>query len=114
MLLTVFEICNALSDIMMNEETVVGVLLALIPGLVLIIMAFLLKEKIGYGDGLVMMITGMTMGFYKAVNILCIAFLLSAVCSVILLSIKKADRNTKLPFIPFITAAEVIAFGIFK
>lgn len=72
------------------------------PGLFLLAVAWITKEKVGYGDGLVMMVCGAFLGLFGAVSCLMTALFLSALVALYLLIIKKCGRKKELPFVPFI------------
>ncbi|MCR4764019.1 MAG: A24 family peptidase [Lachnospiraceae bacterium] len=84
---------------------VMSVLCALLPGAALLGLAFLSRESIGYGDGLLALCIGPLFGWEHMAGAICLAFFLSAMVSVALLAAKRADRSTQLPFVPFLTAA---------
>lgn len=80
---------------------------AILPGDVLLVTAFLTK-KAGYGDGIVMLFLGILSGSVKSLLIFAVSLFLAAVFSVILLGVRKVGRNTRIPFLPFLTAAWLI------
>lgn len=85
--------------------------IAVLPGAILILTAYL-TGKIGYGDGLVMLILGIAAGYKKSLVIFMISLMLAAILSALLLLLRKADRNTRIPFVPFITAAVLASYFI--
>ena len=78
---------------------------ALLPGILLLSLSFLSGEGIGYGDGLMGLCIGPVFGAEAMAAGICMAFFLSALLSVVLLVLRRADRKTRLPFIPFLAAA---------
>ena len=76
--------------------------------------AFLTREGIGYGDGILALLLGPVFGTEVMWAGLFLAFLLSALCSILLLACKKADRKTCLPFIPFLTSALGVVQFVFR
>lgn len=77
-------------------ELVIG----LIPGIVLLVLAFATRESIGTGDGLVLCILGLFCGWQKCLAMFAMALVLSAALSIILLVCRKVGRKTELPFLP--------------
>lgn len=71
-------------------------------GGVILGIAFLTKEKIGIGDGLIAICLGLYMGGEKVILSLLIASIIMTIVSVILLLMKKGKMETTLPFIPAI------------
>lgn len=61
--------------------------------------------KIGMGDGLLLCVTGVGMGFWGNLELFGIALFLAAVISIILLIFRLADRKKSIPFVPFLFAA---------
>lgn len=76
--------------------------LSLCPGLLFLLISFVTKEKIGYGDGLILIASGLWFGFYGCLFILCLGMLFSSIFSILLLVLHRADRNSSLPFVPFL------------
>ena len=77
-------------------ELVIG----LIPGVLLLVLAFATRESIGTGDGLVLCILGLFCGWRHCLAIFGMALVLSAILSIVLLVCRKAGRKTELPFLP--------------
>lgn len=71
-------------------------------GMLLILLNKVTRGQIGIGDGLVLSITGVSLGFY--INSLLIAYglLCAAIFSIIYMFIKKVSKKNTIPFIPFI------------
>ncbi len=76
---------------------------SLIPGMLLIFLGFLSRGKIGYGDGIMLMCIGPAFGSEKIWLGIMTALMLSGLISIVLLTIKRAERNTEMAFIPFMT-----------
>lgn len=83
-------------------------LFALIPGIFLLVLSFVTGESIGYGDGISVLILGGLAGFNNCMWVLCISLIFISMAGIILLAIKRASRKTKLPYIPFLLAAESV------
>lgn len=83
--------------------------LSLLPGVFLILLAFLTREKIGYGDGIFLLILGaMVSDGGTMLLLLFLSLVLTAGYAAVLLARKKAGRNTKIPYLPFVLAAAVV------
>jgi leader peptidase (prepilin peptidase)/N-methyltransferase len=74
-------------------------------GLGLVLLSKATGGKIGIGDGLVLAVTGMGLGFWTNMELFAIALSLAAVFSIGLLVIRKANRNKAIPFMPFLMGA---------
>lgn len=83
---------------------------AILPGAVLLILSFLTEKKIGYGDGMVLMILGCMEGIRMAFLVFCIGLFLQSLFAVGLLIAKKADKQSCIPFMPFLLAGRMALF----
>lgn len=79
-------------------------MIALLPGMTALVLAFLTKEQIGYGDAACLLVLGNVVSADVLVGAAAGGLLLVSVCSIVLLAGKKADRKTTVPFLPFLTA----------
>lgn len=98
------------------REMIIGeesgtILIDLIPGAVMYLIAFLSKERIGKGDALSLMFIGAVAGSSTVLMSLFVSLTIAAILSAILLALKKVKKDTKLPFIPFLSIG-VIAGGL--
>ena len=82
-----------------------------VPGIIIYIVAFLTKEKIGKGDALSLIFIGMAAGIERVLSALFVSLSITALLSGVLLILKKVKRDTKLPFLPFLSIG-VIAGGL--
>lgn len=71
-------------------------------GVVLLMISFVTRGKIGSGDGVVLMVTGLFLGFYDNLLLLLSATFLSALVGAFILFIKGMNKNYEIPFIPFL------------
>ncbi len=83
----------------------------LLPGTLLLLVAWVTKEKLGAGDGILVFCLGMGYGIEFMMTMTGAAFAVAAVASMILMVAKKANRRTELPFLPFLFCGWVI--GVF-
>jgi leader peptidase (prepilin peptidase)/N-methyltransferase len=58
--------------------------------------------KIGMGDGLLLCVTGLGLGFWGNMELFAYALFAAAAVSVILLILRLADRKKSIPFVPFL------------
>lgn len=91
-------ICNLFYQLLPLASLIGGVAI----GIVLLVVSFVTKGKIGSGDGIVLMITGLYLGFYDNLLLLLSATFLSAVVGAFILFIKGMNKNYEIPFIPFL------------
>lgn len=65
------------------------------------------REAVGYGDVWIITLLGIYLGIWDTVTLVCIAFFFSSIAAVGCLVWKKFRRDTRIPFVPFLTAAYV-------
>lgn len=93
-------------------ETVSGIAESSLPGMLFLLLSFCTREKVGYGDGLMLIILGLFLGFFRCFLILCIGLIFLSVLALILLIFRKAGRNSRLPLIPFLTIGMGVSFFV--
>jgi len=72
----------------------------LVPGALVLLLAFATKESIGMGDGLMLCVLGMFCGWRRCLAAFGMALVLSAILSIVLLVFKRVGRKTEVPFLP--------------
>lgn len=77
------------------------------PGLFLLGLAWVSGQAVGYGDGCVLTVIGLYLGFAAGISILMTGLLLLCPVSLGVLLWKK-DRKRTLPFVPFLLAGYLI------
>ena len=101
-------ICMAASVLHEGWGALPGTLAGLLPGAGLLLLGFMTEHKVGYGDGILLMILGLAEGVRKVLLIFCIGLFLQSVLAVFLVLLKKAVKQTQIPFVPFLFAARVL------
>ncbi len=81
---------------------------SILPGLGILLFGRLSGEQIGYGDGLVMVVTGLFLEARGAVSLFLSGLLLCAVSAAVLFLSGKATAKTTFPFLPFLLAGFVV------
>lgn len=71
-------------------------------GIVLLLLSILTKDGIGFGDGLITVVTGCYLGGEDNLLLVGGGFFLAAIFGVSVLIIKKVNRKEELPFVPFL------------
>ena len=90
------------------DRSIMEALIGLAEGLVIILFSFASNEAIGYGDGIILCSTGLLLGWRENLIMFFWACLLCALFSIALLILKKADKKTKIAFVPFMAPAFLI------
>jgi leader peptidase (prepilin peptidase)/N-methyltransferase len=83
-------------------------------GLVTLMISKMTDGKIGVGDGILLCVTGIGLGFWNNLELFGIALFLAAVISIFLLLSRIVDRKKSIPFIPFLFAGYLIIVFISK
>ncbi|MBR3040197.1 MAG: prepilin peptidase [Lachnospiraceae bacterium] len=91
--------------ILRGRETLISIILGALLGGIVILLAQATKEKIGYGDGLVLVATGLLLGFRRNLLLLLFSLFLSALAGIWILLSRRGNRNTKMAFVPFMLPA---------
>lgn len=79
----------------------------LIPGGFILIIAYL-TGKIGYGDGWLLLIVGLVLGYRSSIILFLSSLFLISAMSITLILVKKAKKEMELPYIPFLAAATLV------
>ena len=80
-------------------------------GLVFLVISFLTKGEIGSGDGLVIALTGIYLGFWKNAELLVCALFMCAIYSLVLVVVSRKSKRYEVPFVPFMLAGYVLMLG---
>lgn len=94
-----------------GEAGIAGWISGCLPGACMVLLAFATREKIGYGDGILLMALGMLEGWSVLADLLAALFL-AAVFGSALLVLRRGTLRTRIPFVPFLLAAHVLQRAI--
>lgn len=86
----------------MGEISFMMVALSLLPGAGFLLLSFLTREKVGYGDGWALLMIGLFAGAYHCFLILLAGLMAECAVAIVLLAIGKAKRDREIPFLPFL------------
>ncbi|MCI7814718.1 MAG: prepilin peptidase [Lachnospiraceae bacterium] len=73
-----------------------------------LIICRLTRQSLGYGDGMMWSVTALYLGMEKNTEVWITAFFLACSFSVVALLARKVRGDTRVPFLPFLTAAHGI------
>lgn len=85
-----------------GQVTVPELFAGCIPGSVSLLFSLATGEKIGKGDGLLLLALGIGFGWEETLLFWMSALLLATAMGILFLILKKATRKTELPFLPFL------------
>lgn len=95
-------IAGVFMHLLFQNQSIYEMLAGTLPGIGILLAGCLTKGKIGTGDGIVFMLTGLYLGFGKNMLLMVISFLLAGVFGLFLLIQKRSGADEKLPLIPFL------------
>lgn len=93
-----------------NAKEYFAVMKGMLPGIFLLTVAFF-TGKAGYGDGVALLLLGM-MSEGKGALIFGVSLFMAAIVSMSLLIFQKVNRNTRIPYLPFLAAAWLLTVGL--
>lgn len=82
----------------------------LIIGIIMILISLYTNEAVGMGDSIIIAIVGFLIGISSLFELLFYSFIVLIPVSILLLAIKKANRKSYIPFIPFLFVGYIILF----
>lgn len=91
-----------------GETNLLSWMACLLPGILVLLIGKATGEAIGYGDGIAILVCGMFLGAEGCTGCVIFGLFLTFPVSLILLLRKKADRKSRMPFLPFL----LVGYGI--
>ena len=82
--------------------SIYSILWGMLLGIVLILISIATRGSLGLGDGILLVETGLYMGGYGNLQLFMYGLLLSALCSLGLLVLKRKKRKDEIAFVPFL------------
>lgn len=107
-ILGIFAIVGALLCVVLRPISILSVIGGISIGLVIIGISKITKGSIGMGDGELLCVTGLYLGFYKNLELFFGALFMAAIWGIVLLVIKRAGKKTEMPFVPFVAMAYIL------
>lgn len=78
------------------------IVLSVLPGVMFWMLSFVTGEKVGYGDGWMLIMIGLFTGLWKCFLILLIGLVSESLLVLVLLAVKKISKDRQIPFAPFL------------
>lgn len=94
--------------ILCRERALTDMLAGAAIGGVMIIIGRMTGEAVGFGDGLMLVVSGIFLGFWENMCLLMTALLLVGGAALFLVSVGKKGKDYRLPFLPFLLAAYLL------
>ena len=102
-----FGILAIVSCFFSESQSVENVLQGVCAGSLFVLIGWITKEAIGYGDGLGVLILGLMEGFSKTIQIVWLAFALSGIYGLWKLIVLRKEKTESIPFFPFLFLAKL-------
>ena len=83
-------------------ETWLSIGISVLPAAVFWMLSFITREKVGYGDGWVLLMIGLYVGFMECVLILMAGLIMESVFMLVLLVLGKIHKDGEVAFVPFL------------
>ena len=109
-MLIVLAAAGIISNFTVGEFDIEKRIIAMLPGMILLIVSMITKQQIGYGDGMIILIMGLYIDIDDILSIVLSSFLLSSIAAIILMTVFKKKKNFEMAFSPFL----LIGFGLVK
>lgn len=94
----------------LHDTDYLSIFLGVIPAIILFIPAYFRKEIIGYGDIVVIAVSGIVLGLLPVLELIVLGMLLNAIYGGILLICHKKKLKDRIAFIPSLFIAYLISF----
>lgn len=85
-----------------GDESWVDTGMSVLPGMLFWMLSFVTREKVGYGDGWMLVMIGLFTGLWRCFLILLVGLISESLVVLVLLTIKKVSKNCQIPFAPFL------------
>ena len=97
----IFGVIGILINVFSPSQSLPSIVGGVAVGLILVLISYLSKEKVGMGDALIVTVSGLYLGFVNTIVLLWLSSLLTAVYCIF-------RKKKEAPFVPFLTFAYVI------
>ena len=85
-----------------GEEKWPAVVLSVLPGAAFWLISLMTAEKVGYGDGWILVMIGLFTGLRRCFLILLVGLMAESTVVLILLAVRKISTDREVPFVPFL------------
>ena len=87
-------------------------LVAFFPGIIILVIAKLTKEKMGVGDGYILMVLANYMNLWEICMLLQTAIIFTSLFALLLICNRKVSKEYPIPFLPFLWIAHMVLWRI--
>ena len=100
-----FGILGILFHMLWRMQSIENLLLGMSVGVVLLFLSVLTGGRIGAGDAVLLIVTGIYLGLEKNLELFFFGLFLCSIWALGLLVLRKRNRKDSIPFVPFLLAA---------
>ena len=97
-----FGVLGILFNLICKPYSLINVAGGVMVGGLLYLFSVLSKEKIGKGDSLIVMVSGLFLGFHNTLLLLWVSSLIAAIIGTVIVKKHGKEMDLELPFIPFL------------
>ncbi len=94
------------------EFDIIEILFGMGIGIMILLCGFLLGGGVGLADGVILIISGIFLGFEKNMEVFVAGLFLSGITSLFLSVIKRKGRTYRIPFAPFLLAGYLFVMAM--
>lgn len=91
-----------------TDQGIIRTGMALAPGAVALLLSYVTREQIGYGDGVLLLIMGGCLGRANVIAALFVALAVTCIIGITLLVSGKAKHSSRIPFVPFLCIGSIV------
>lgn len=100
--LTLFSgIAGILLHLLYQNQSIFEMIAGMVSGALVLAAGQMTNSKIGAGDGIVFMLTGLYLGLTDNLRLMFISFFLAGIWGLYLLTVKRCEKTRRIPFVPF-------------
>lgn len=93
-----------------QNESIYSMLAGMFSGGLIVLVSIVSQGKIGIGDGIVFMLTGLYLGVWKNLFLMFVSFSLAGIWALCQMICKSEHRQDRIPFIPFLFMGCMLVF----
>lgn len=108
----IFGIIGLIIEFTTRPYTAISIVGGVMVGLMVYLFSVLTKEKIGKGDALIVMVTGLYLGFQNTLLLVWISTILAAIIGSFVVRKSKLKIDVEIPFVPFLLMGYMLLYMI--
>ncbi|MBO5373514.1 MAG: prepilin peptidase [Lachnospiraceae bacterium] len=97
-----------LLHLLFRNESIYSMLAGMLSGTVIVLLSKLSKGRISMGDGVVLMLTGLYLGFWENLCLMFLAFSLASIWGIYQLLVRHKSKDERMAFVPFLFVGYVL------